>query len=159
MSVSPGQVPSSRVYINASRLWAGGVATACVAALVGYVGVLVCRDVLKVAMVRPPMLLDLGWSFGGDYAATAFGCAIVATGAAHVLAATTPRPRVFFGWIVALVTLASMVVPFASSAATASKVSTAAINLAIGLSIGILLTAVLSRTVVDTEGSWSPPAR
>ena len=37
----------------------------------------------------------------------------------------------------------------------ASKVSTAAINLAVGVAIGTLLTAVLSRTVVDTEGSWT----
>ena len=71
----------------------------------------------------------------------------------------TPRPRVFFGWIVALVTVASMVPPFASSAPMASKVSTAAINLAVGVAIGTLLTAVLSRTVVDTEGSWTQQPR
>lgn len=155
MSQSPPPAASNRVYINASRLWAGGVATACVAALVAYVGVLVCRDLLKVAMTRPPMLFDLGWGFSGDYAATAFVCALAATGLAHVLAATVPRPRVFFGWIVALATVASMVVPFAASASMSSKVATAAVNLAVGVSIGALLTAVLSRTVVDSEGSWA----
>ena len=159
MSTSPQPIPRNQVSINASRLWAGGVATACVAALVAYVGVLVCRDVLKVALTRPPILLDLGWSISGDYAATAFVCALAATGLAHALAATTPRPRVFFGWIVALVTVASMVPPFASSAPMASKVSTAAINLAVGVAIGTLLTAVLSRTVVDTEGSWTKQPR
>jgi hypothetical protein len=155
LSTSPSPVPRNQISINAPRLWAGGVATACVAALVAYVGVLVCRDVLKVSLTRPPILLDLGWSITGDYAATAFVCALAATGLAHLLAATTPRPRVFFGWIVALATVASMIPPFASSAPMASKVSTAAVNLAVGIAIGSLLTAVLSRTVVDAEGSWS----
>jgi hypothetical protein len=159
LSVPPEPVPGSRVYINASRLWAGGVATACVAALVAYVGVLVCRDLLKLSPVRPPLLLDLGWGLSGDYAATAFLCAIAATGLAHLLSLGAPRPRVFFGWIVALATIATMVVPFASSAPLASKVSTAAINLVVGVAIASLLTAVLGRTVVDTEGSWTQRRR
>jgi len=55
---------------------------------------------------------------------------------------------VFFGWIVGLVTVAMMVMPFAFDASTASKVSTALINMIIGIAIGSLLSAVLARTVV-----------
>jgi hypothetical protein len=74
--------------------------------------------------------------------------ALVATGLAHLLTITTPRPSVFFGWIVGLVTVAMMVMPFAFDASTASKVSTALINMIIGIAIGSLLSAVLARTVV-----------
>ena len=67
---------------------------------------------------------------------------------------TTPRPRVFFGWLVGLGTAAAMVMPFASEGSLAGKISTALINLAVGIAIGTLLTAVLSRTVTDAERSW-----
>ena len=85
---------------------------------------------------------------------TAFVLALVATGAAHLLSMTTPRPRVFFGWLVGLGTVAAMVMPFASEGSLSGKISTALINLAVGIAIGTLLTAVLSRTVTDPERSW-----
>ena len=73
---------------------------------------------------------------------------------AHLLSSTTPRPRVFFGWLVGLGTVAAMVMPFAFEGSLAGKISTALINLAVGIAIGTLLTAVLSRTVTDAERSW-----
>ena len=54
-------------------------------------------------------------------------------------------------------TLAAVVLPFALSGSPASKIGTAAINLAIGVAIGSLLTAVLSRTVSDPDRSWQRP--
>ena len=56
--------------------------------------------------------------------------------------------------LVGLVTVAGMVLPFASDGSAAGKISTALINLVIGLAIGTLLTAVLARTITDTERSW-----
>jgi hypothetical protein len=53
---TPQPASRSRVVIDAPRLWGGGVATALVAALVAAVGVLLCRDVLEVKLVEPPML-------------------------------------------------------------------------------------------------------
>jgi len=137
----------SGTVIDAGRLWAGGAATACVAALVAAVGVLVFNSVLDVRLVQPPLLLTPTGSLVVNYALTAFVAALVATGVAHLLAATTPRPRLFFGWIVGLATVATMVVPFAAEAAVAAKVCTAAINLVVGIAIASLLTGVLSRTV------------
>jgi hypothetical protein len=137
----------SGTVIDAGRLWAGGAATACVAALVAAVGVLVFNSVLDVRLVQPPLLLTPTGSLVVNYALTAFVAALVATGVAHLLAATTPRPRLFFGWIVGLATVAAMVVPFAAEAAVAAKVCTAAINLVVGIAIASLLTGVLSRTV------------
>ena len=153
----PNAASSGRVAIAAGRLWAGGVATGCVAALVAVVGVMLCSYVFDVKLVRPPLLLPIFDSLALNYAATAFVLALVATAVAHLLSLTTPRPRTFFNWIVGLVTVAAMVVPFALDGSLASKISTSLINMVIGISIGSLLTAVLSRTVIDTSRSWQQP--
>jgi hypothetical protein len=150
---TPEPVPGKRVVIDAPRLWGGGLATAVVAALVAAVGVLVCRDLLHVKLVEPP-LLKITNSFAGNYAITAFVAALVATGLAHLLSVVTPRPRIFFGWIVALVTVVTMVLPFALEGNLKGKICAALINMVIGLCIASLLSAVLSRTVVDAERSW-----
>jgi hypothetical protein len=134
--------------IVAGRLWAGGAATGCVAALVAAVGVLLFSSVLGVKLVQPPLLLTITGSLALNFALTAFVAALVATGLAHLLSATTPRPRLFLGWIIGLSTVAAMVAPFAANAETASKVSTAVINMVVGIAIGTLLAGVLSRTVV-----------
>jgi hypothetical protein len=119
-----------------------------VAALVGAVGVLIFNSVFDIRLVRLPVLLPITDSLALNYAATAFVFALAATGLAHLLSITTPRPNVFFGWIVGLVTVATMVMPFAFDASMASKVSTALVNMIIGIAIGSLLSAVLARTVV-----------
>lgn len=150
---TPEPVPGKRVTIDAPRLWGGGLATAVVAALAALVGVLVCRDLLHVKIVEPPLLRFTN-SFALNYAITAFVVALLATGLAHLLSVITPRPRAFFGWIVALVTIATMVLPFALGGSLEGKACAAAINLVIGLCIASLLSGVLSRTVIDAERSW-----
>jgi hypothetical protein len=158
MSVPSNPEPASRgrVAIDAPRLWGGGVATAFVAALVAAVGVLICRDVLDIKLVEPPML-GVTNSFPVNYALTAAVLALAATALAHLLSLATPRPQVFFGWIVGLVTVATMVLPFAMEGSLQGKICAAAINMVIGLCIASLLSAVLSRTVVDAERSWQNP--
>ncbi len=159
MTSGPGPVPSpqSRIVIDVPRLWAGGLATAVVAALVAWVSVLVATDVLRLQLSRPALLLPVAQSFAGNYAFTAAVLALAATGMAHLLSLTTPRPRVFFGWIVALVTVATMAIPFGRDGDLASKLGTATVNLLLGICIGTLLSTVLSRTVVDAERSWQEP--
>jgi Family of unknown function (DUF6069) len=152
----PEPVSGKRVMIDAPRLWGGGLATAVVAALVASVGVLICRDLLNVKLVEPP-LLSVTDSFPINYALTAFVLALAATGLAHLLSVVTPRPRVFFGWIVGLFTVATMVLPFALEGSMQGKICAAVINMVIGLCIVSLLSAVLSRTVVDAERSWQRP--
>ena len=88
---TPKPVAGKRVAIDAPRLWGGGLATAVVAALVAVVGVLVCRDLLQVKVVEPP-LLPVSDSFALNYAVTAFVAALAATGLAHLLSVVTPRP-------------------------------------------------------------------
>ena len=135
-----------RVTIDAGRLWGGGVATACVAALVAVVGVLVC-EVLDVRLVRPALLLDIAGRFTADYALTAFVLTMVATAVAHLVALGTPRPRMFFSWIVGLATVAGVAAPFAIGEEIESQIATACINLALGVCVLSLLGGVMARTV------------
>src|SRR4051794_21225956 len=142
----PGQ--GNGTVVIGRRLWAGGAATACVAGLVAATGVLLFSSVLGVRLVPAPLLLTITGSLAVNYGVTAFVAALVATGLAHLLCATTPRPRLFLGWIIGLATVAAMVVPFAADVSVASKVSTAVIHMVVGIAIGTLLSGVLSRTVV-----------
>jgi len=142
-----GRPHHGQVVVDAARLWGGGLATACVAALVALVGVLVFGVVLDITLVRPALLLDVADTFTADYALTAFLLALLATGVAHGLALTTPRPRLFFSWIVGLATVAGVAAPFADGSVLESQAATAAINLFLGVSVLSLLRGVMSRTV------------
>jgi hypothetical protein len=133
--------------VDARTLWAGGVAAALGAALVGLVGIVVCRGLLDV-----PVLAPQGDGVWGDvdtvaYAGGAALAALVATGLAHLLLLSSPRPGRFFAWIMAVATVAAVLVPFAGTASLASRVATAAINLAVGLAIGALVGAAGRRAV------------
>jgi hypothetical protein len=143
-----------KVVLDWRRLWAGGLATAGVAALIAWLGTLTCRALLDVEVADSAAALDVTDSFVGNYALTAAVVALLATGLAHVLSLTTPTPRSFFSWIVGLVTAAAVVLPFTRGDDLAVQVCAAAINLLIGAAIGSLLGTVLSRTVFDRERSW-----
>jgi hypothetical protein len=132
--------------IDAPRLWAGGAATAVVAALVALVGVLVSEGLLNIAMVRPP-LISIGDSFGASYAITAAVLALVATALAHLLVVATPRPRSFFSWIVGLATVVGVVVPLALDGSLGGRLATAFTDFLIGVVILTLLRSVMTRTV------------
>jgi hypothetical protein len=136
---------AERPSLEAGRLWAGGFATAVVAALIALVGVLVCDVLLDVGMVHPP-LIPVGHSFALRYAVTAAVLALVATALAHLLLVSTPRPRSFFSWIVGLATLAGIVLPFTLTGTTAARLATACVNLVIGVAVLSLLRSVMTRT-------------
>ena len=74
--------------------------------------------------------------------------ALLATGVAHLTVLATPRPRMFFSWIIGLATVAGVAMPFAFGETTESQVATACINLALGICVHSLLRAVMARTVV-----------
>ena len=142
-----GSPHGGHVLVDATRLWGGGLATACVAALVAVVGVLVFGAVIGVSLVRPALLLNVADTFTADYALTAFLLGLLATAVAHVLALTTPRPRLFLSWIVGLATVAGVAAPFAIGSVLESQAATACINLCLGVCVLSLLRGVMSRTV------------
>jgi hypothetical protein len=145
---TPASVPRNRVVIDAGRLWGGGVATALVAALAAAVGVLICRDLLNVKLVEPP-LLRFTDSFPINYALTAAILALAGTGLAHLLSLATPRPRLFFNWIVGLIT----VVPFALEGSLKGKICAAVINMVIGICMPACCLPC------SPGRSWTPNAR
>jgi hypothetical protein len=137
----PRTGPSPRV--DTARLWAGGVATAVVAALVGLVGVLVVRAVFKL----------VGYAAGRtvfDDAATVVLCvaaavaALAGTGLVHLLLLATPRPLAYFGWIGGLLTAVAALLPFVAGGPIAVAAAHAVIHLVIGLVIGSLLSGAAS---------------
>ena len=77
----------------------------------------------------------------------AAGAALVATGLIHLLLLFIPRPQQFFTWIMSLTTLAAVLLPFSTDAGVATKIATAAINLAIGVAIGSLVSGVATSAV------------
>ena len=79
--------PAGHVHVNAGRLWAGGVATAIVAALAVLAGVLITRGVLGIPVLAPKAASDFGESSTAVYAGLAAGCALLATALLHVLRA------------------------------------------------------------------------
>jgi uncharacterized protein YhhL (DUF1145 family) len=146
MMVEPADLdidgPVAPPQLNAGRLWAGGVATAVVAALVVIAGVYIARSILGIAVLAPKAAGSLGSSTTAVYAAVAAAGALLATGLLHVLLLETPRPLTFFTWITALADLILVVAPFSQPATLPSKVFTAVINLVAGVAVISLLTGV-----------------
>jgi hypothetical protein len=144
----PPQEPSGPTrWVEPGPLWAGGVATAVVAALIALVGVLIARWLLSVPILAPSRDGAWGNASTGAYVLSAAGAALVATALMHLLLLTTPRPQLFFGWIIALATLVAVVFPFSTTAPLAQKVATATVNLILGFAIGTLLNGVAGRSV------------
>ena len=144
----PYQQPTSdRPVVDATKLWSGGVATAIVAALIAVVGILIARGVLDISLLAPK---DKGtWETASalPYAIAAAVGALVATGLMHVLLLTTPRPTMFFGWIMFLVAVVLAVWPFTTDADLDAQVGTAALNAIIVVAIWSLVAGTAGRAV------------
>ena len=134
--------PAGHVHVNAGRLWAGGVATALVAALAVLAGVLITRGVLGIPVLAPKAASDFGDSSTAVYAGLAAGCALLATALLHVLLLGTPRPFMFFAWITGLADVVAAAAPFTQPAPLASKIFTAIINIVVGVAVISLLSGV-----------------
>ncbi|MFI5607793.1 DUF6069 family protein [Amycolatopsis sp. NPDC051903] len=131
-----------RPGIDAARLWAGGVATAVIAALVAIVGLLIARGIFDVPVLAPKGEGVWGSASTTTYALVAAGAALAATALMHLLSVATPAPSQFFGWIMVLVTLIAVVLPLTLTVDLSAKIATAAINLVIGLVIAIVVNSM-----------------
>jgi Family of unknown function (DUF6069) len=141
--------------LNPARLWAGGFATAIVAALVVVVGVFIARGILGISVLAPKAASDLGNSSTAVYAALAAGCTLLATALLHVLLLGAPRPLAFFAWITALADLAAAAAPFTQPASLSSKVFTAVINVVAGVAVISLLSGVAYSAMRPVRGMRS----
>jgi hypothetical protein len=172
--IMPDGAPPSRPVVDARTLWAGGVATAIVAALVALVGVVVCRWLFNIALLSPKSQGTYGDAHTTTVVLVSAAAALLATGLLHLLLAATPRPLAFFNWIVGLVTLLLVLFPFSTSAPLSQKIATAVVALVIGFAIGSLLNAVGARSLrrpqpppsrpgyddgTEPYGQWGPSGR
>jgi len=137
---------SSGRTVDARQLWSGGAATAVVAALIALVGILVCRWLLGIPILAPRQHGAWGDASTAGYAIAA-AAALVATAIMHLLLIATPRPRMFFTWIIGLATVIAVVYPFSTTAPLSQKVATAVINLVLGAAIGSLVNGTAARAI------------
>lgn len=134
--------PDSRRRFDAARLWTGGLATAVVAALIGLVGALVLRAFGQVVLHTGAAALDNRATVALCVGAVI--AALAATGLAHLLLLSTPRPLAYLGWIVGLATAAAAVLPFLTLTLLPLAAAVAVIHLVIGLAIGSLVAGAAS---------------
>jgi len=131
--------PPARPAINAGRLWAGGAATAVVAALIAVLGILVGRGLFGVEVLAPKGAGVWGDARTGWYALGAALLSLAATGLMHLLVLFTPRPMLFFGWVMTLATATAMLAPFVTEKDLGSRFFTAGLNFVIGVAIASLV--------------------
>jgi hypothetical protein len=148
--------PPLQPVVNAGRLWAGGAATAVVAGLIAVVGILIGRGLFDVAVLAPK-----GAGVWGDastfwYALGAAVLSLVATGLMHLLLVFTPRPMLFFGWVMTLGTVVAMLAPFITDNALGSRIFTAGLNLVLGVAVGSLVAGSAHAAVRPVPAQGAP---
>jgi Family of unknown function (DUF6069) len=164
------QEPETEVQrrVDGRTLWSGGAATAVVAALIALVGILVCRWLFTIPILAPKR--DGAWGDASTvgYVFAAAAVALFATALMHLLLLSTPRPRMFFNWIIVLGTVIAVVFPFSTTASLAEKSATGLVNLVLGIAIGTLLSGVsvratrrrvVRRGYPESNPSPPPPSR
>jgi hypothetical protein len=135
------------VEVIGKRLWAGGVATAVVAAGIAIVGVLIISNVFELGIQtaqRSGALVDNAMTIIPVCAVIA---ALAGTALLHLLLLTTPRPATFFSAIVLLVLVVLLLQVFLADGGVIDHIATAVLYAAIGLAIISMLSGV-SRTAV-----------
>jgi hypothetical protein len=155
---SPDDAAANRVRPDPGQFWAGGVATAVVAALIALVGILVCRWTLGIPILAPASDGAWGDAHTGEYVLVAACVALVAAGLLYLLVLYAPEPGTFFRWIMALATVVAVVYPFSTDAPLEQKAATAVVDLVLGIAIISLLTGVASRAI-RRSGPPSGPGR
>jgi Family of unknown function (DUF6069) len=144
---SSGRASSPGRAVDARALWSGGAATAVVAALIALVGILVCRWLFGIPVLAPRQDGAWGDASTAGYAIAAAAAALAATAVMHLLLVATPRPQLFFRWIIGLATVIAVAYPFGTAAPLSQKVATAVINLVLGAAIGSLVNGTAARII------------
>jgi Family of unknown function (DUF6069) len=149
----PERASSPDRTVDARQLWSGGAATAIVAALIALAGILVCRWLFGIPVLAPRQDGAWGDASTAGYAIAAAAAALAATAIMHLLLIATPRPQMFFGWIIGLGTVIAVVFPFGTTAPLSQKVATAVINLVLGAAIGSLISGTAARVIRRRAGT------
>jgi bacteriorhodopsin len=111
------------------RLWNGGLSTALGAAVLALASIPVARAVSGARTGTGTDWYVVGVELAG----------LGATGLMHLLIAFTVRPIRIFGQVMAAATGVAVLAPFAGATGLAWSTVTAALNLVLGLAVGILV--------------------
>ncbi|MFJ4657705.1 DUF6069 family protein [Nocardia sp. NPDC088792] len=154
-------VPEPLPRIHSGRLWAGGIGTAVVMALLILVAILLVRGVFGIPVLAPEHEGVYGTANTTTYALGAAGITLLATGILHGLLEFMPTPLTFFYWITSLATAAAVILPFTVSAAQDEQIATAVINLVAGVCLMSVLGTVAAGSVRHPGGelSWADAER
>jgi hypothetical protein len=147
-AADPARRRSPRV--QAGVLWAGGVATAVVAALVAAIGELIFDGILDVPLVAITSGDRTTSTDRASYWLGAAALALLATGLMHLLLVAVPQPIRFFRWVLVLTAAVLVAAPFAYDEPSRSQVATAVTGLGVVIAIGALLPGVARRAVRPT---------
>jgi Family of unknown function (DUF6069) len=152
MPPSPPPPPPGRdprlPEVNVGRLWAGGLATALVAAAIAVVGLMIVRGIFGIEVRLPGHGGSIIDATSGILALVSAVAALVATALLNLLLVSTPSPRQFFSWIVGLATVIAAIWPFSTGMELNSKLAGAGISLVIGAAIASLLSSVAASATV-----------
>jgi len=96
--------------IDTARFWVGTGLTAGISALAAFIALIISNDLLHIPVLirEGGHLVVVGY---GAYALIAAAAAVAASVLYTVLLHFAPRPRLYYGWIVGLVTLLAVLLP------------------------------------------------
>ncbi|MFE5336155.1 DUF6069 family protein [Isoptericola sp. NPDC056573] len=140
--------PASRglLELDRGRFWSGAAVTVVVCAVLGLAASVVFDSAFDVGLLGPSRLVPdapgLAWALTGAL------FALLAAMVLQLLVRVVPRPRMFFGWLVALVTVILAALAFTGSGDGASAVVTALVWIVVGIAVSAMLNGVLGRTLV-----------
>ena len=146
------------VQLDAIRLWSGGVASAVVVGLLALAGVLASRWLFNLPVLAPRQDGTYGDVRTTGFVLTAAAATLAATGLVHLLLRATPRPLLYFGWIVVLLTTVVVVYPFGTNASLGAKFATAVVDLLIGMVAGALVGGAAARSITGPALPGDGPA-
>ena len=135
--------------LDTGQFLAAGVAVAAVAGVAGWVVYLVGQAFSDGEIRVPPNPGATGTEVltGATVFRTGLLAGLIATALLWVLLLLVPQPTRFFGWIVSLLTIAAVLVPFTYHMTTPSKIWVALINLVIGLVVLTLLLGIVPKVM------------
>ncbi|MFC8599884.1 MULTISPECIES: hypothetical protein [unclassified Isoptericola] len=140
--------PTSRALLalDRPRYWSGAAVTVLVCAVLGLTASVVFDGAFGVGLLGPSRALPgapgLAWALTGAV------FALLAAVVLQALVRVVPRPRMFFGWLVALTTVILAALPFTGDGPAGSAVATALVWAVLGVAVSAMLNGVLGRTLV-----------
>ncbi|MFE5291941.1 hypothetical protein ACFQ8T_07160 [Isoptericola sp. NPDC056618] len=146
---APAATSRRLLALDRGRYWSGAAVTVVVCAVLGLAASVVFDSAFDVGLLGPSRLVPgapgLAWALTGAL------FALLAAVVLQALVRVVPRPRMFFGWLVALVTVILAALAFTGPGDAASALVTALVWIVMGVAVSAMLNGVLGRTLVQPQ--------